>query len=197
MNPPLLHLHLRDGTPVTARAMSPADRPSLAEAYRRVSDETRYNRFWTHTGEIIGDAMLDRILTQDPLRHVSWTVLDPSREFPPIGGASWWRNPNRPEEAEISAIVLDDDQRRGVGTLLLAIMWLTGFRAGIRELVGYGLVDNRKAADWMRDSGAQGSWDGYKLVFRWDLEDLDRLPETRRAAELADWLAKLSPLILG
>ena len=197
MNPPLLHLHLRDGTPVTARAMSPADRSSLAEAYRRVSDETRYNRFWTHTGEIIGDAMLDRILTQDPLRHVSWTVLDPSREFPPIGGASWWRNPNRPEEAEISAIVLDEDQRRGVGTLLLAIMWLTGFRAGIRELVGYGLVENRKAADWMRDCGAQGSWDGYKLVFRWDLEDLDRLPETRRAAELADWLAKLSPLILG
>ncbi len=75
-------------------------------------------------------------------------------------------------------------------------MWITSFRAGIRELVGYALHDNRRAANWMRDCGASGSWDGYKLVFRWDLENLDLLPETRRAADLADWLAKLSPLLL-
>jgi len=194
MNP--LHLQLHDGTPVVVRALMPEDRASLAEAYRRVSDEARYNRFWTHTGEVIGDAMLDRILDQDPMRHVTWTVLDPEREFPPMGGASWWRSANRPEEAEISALVLDDDQRRGIGTLLLAIMWLTAFRAGVKELVGYALVDNRKAADWMLDCGAAGTWDGYKLVFRWDLEDLDRLPETPRAAELAGWLATLSPEFL-
>lgn len=194
MNP--LQLQLDDGTPVVARALVLSDRESLAEAYRRLSDEARYNRFWTRTGEVIGDAMLDRILDQDPLRHVTWTVMDLSRDFPPIGGASWWRSAVRPDEAEISAIVLDDDQRRGVGTLLLAIMWLTAFKAGVRELVGYSLVENRKAADWMRDCGAEGSWDGYKLVFRWDLEDLDRLPETRCAAELADWLARLSPMIL-
>ena len=190
------HLNLRDGTPVIARAMSPDDRDHLAEAYRRVSPETRYNRFWTHTGEVIGEAMLNRILTQDPERHVSWTILDPSRDFPPIGGSSWWRSAVRPEEAEISSIVLDEDQRRGIGTLLLAIMWLTAYRAGIRELVGYTLGENRQAADWMRDCGAAGSWDGYKLIFRWDLEDLDRLPETERAADLADWLATLSPLLL-
>lgn len=179
-----------------ARALVPSDRASLAEAYRRVSAEARYNRFWTQTGEIIGEAMLDRILDQDSMRHVTWTVLDPQREFPPMGGASWWRNANQPDEAEISALVLDDDQRRGIGTLLLAIMWLTAFRAGVRQLVGYALVDNRQAADWMLDCGAAGTWDGYKLVFRWDLEDLDRLPETPRAAELADWLARLSPVLL-
>lgn len=190
------HLNLRDGTPVVARAMSPDDRDHLAEAYRRASPEARYNRFWTHTGEVIGEGMLTRILTQDPERHVSWTILDPSRDFPPLGGSSWWRNANRPEEAEISSIVLDEDQRRGVGTLLLAIMWLTAYRVGIRELVGYTLAENRQAADWMRDCGAAGSWDGYKLIFRWDLEDLDRLPETERAADLADWLATLSPLLL-
>ena len=66
-------------------------------------------------------------------------------------------------------MVLDDDQRRGIGTLLLAIMWLTAFRAGIGEIVGYTLIDNRRAANWMRDCGGEGSWDGYKLVFRWDL----------------------------
>lgn len=194
MNP--LPLELRDGTPVIARAMSPADRDKLAEAYRLLSPESRYNRFWTRTGEVIGETMLNRILEQDPFRHVSWTVLDPARNFPPIGGASWWRNLNRPDEAEISAIVLDADQGRGVGTLLLAIMWLTAYRAGVRELVGYALGENRQAADWMRDCGAAGSWDGYKLAFRWNLENLDLLPETRAAADLADWLAALSPVLL-
>lgn len=192
----MLELELRDGTAVQVRAMVMEDREGLAEAYRRASPEARYHRFWTHTGEVIGDAMLSRILTQDPQSHVSWVALDPSREFPPIGGTSWWRNANRPEEAEISAIVLDDDQRRGVGTLLLAVMWLTAYRVGIRELVGYTLAENRQAADWMRDCGAEGSWDGYKLIFRWDLRDLDRLPATRRAADLASWLAQLAPELL-
>lgn len=194
MNP--LPLQLRDGTPVIARPLVPSDRARLAEAYRRVSPETRYNRFWTHTGEIIGDTMLNKILDQDPFRHVTWTVLDPSRDFPPLGGASWWRNINKPDEAEISAIVLDDDHGRGIGTLLLALMWLTAFRAGIRELTGYALPENRQAADWMRDCGADGHWDGYKLCFRWDLEDLEKLPSTRCATDLAGWLAELSPAIL-
>lgn len=195
MNP--LELKLRDGTPVIARAMHAGDRGRLAEAYRRLSPESRYNRFWTHTGEIIGDRMLDKVLLQDPLRHVSWAILDPTRDFPPLGGASWWRNANHPEEAEISSIVLDDDQGRGIGTLALAIMWLTAYRAGVTELVAYTLPENRQAADWMTHCGAEGSWDGYKLVFRWHLENLDLLPATRCAADLAQWLAELSPAIFN
>ena len=157
---------MRDGTPVIARPLVPEDRAALAEAYRRVSPETRYHRFWTHTGEVVGDKMLDMVLAQDPQKHVTWTVLDPSREFPPIGGASWWREAGNPQQAELSAIVLDDDHGRGVGTLLLALLWLTAFRAGIQQLVGYVQVENRQAASWMRDCGAQGEWDGYKLIFR-------------------------------
>ena len=189
-------LELRDGTPVIVRPLLEEDRAAVAEAYRRLSPEARYQRFWTHTGEMIGDAMLDRLLEQNPVRHETWAVLDPAREFPGIGGASWWRDVAKPDEAEISAMVLDDDQGRGIGTLLLAVMWLSAFRAGLEHLVGYSLADNRRAANWMRDCGGQGSWDGYKLVFRWDLDNLETLPETPAAADLAAWLAELSPRIL-
>lgn len=196
--PHRLELELRDGTPVIARPLIPEDRAELAEAYRRLTPEARFNRFWTHTGEVVGEKMLDRVLRQDPGSHISWTVLDLSREFSPMGGASWWRDANQPTEAELSLIVLDDDQGRGIGTLLLALMWLTAFRAGVESLVGYVHTENRQAAGWMRDCGASGEWDGYKLVFRWkDLSDLDVLPETRAAGDLADWLARLSPKILG
>lgn len=195
--PQRLELELRDGTAVIARPLVPDDRAALAEAYRRLSPEARYNRFWTHTGEVVGEKMLDRVLQQDSNKHVGWTVLDPTRDFSPMAAASWWRDANQPQEAEISFLVLDDDQGRGVGTLLLAIMWLTALHAGLDSIVGYVLTENRPAAGWMRDCGGDGVWDGYKLVFRWQLDDLDVLPETRAAAELATWLARLAPDILG
>lgn len=189
-------LNLRDGTPVILRPLIEEDRPMVVEAYRRLSPEARYQRFWTPTGEMLGKAMLDRLIEQNPAKHATWVVLDPAREFPGVGGASWWRDVATPDQAELSAMVLDGDQRRGIGTLLLAVMWLAAFRAGIAHLVAYTLPDNRRAANWMRDCGAKGEWDGYKLVFRWDLDNLDCLPATPAAADLAAWLAQLSPMIL-
>lgn len=191
-----LELQLRDGTPVIVRPLIEEDRAAAAEAYRRLSPEARYQRFWTRTGEMIGDAMLDKLVRQDADTHMTWAVLDPAREFPPMGGASWWRNQAKPVETELSAMVLDDDQGRGIGTLLLAVMWLTALRAGVEYMVGYTLTENRRAANWMRDCGGLGEWDGYKLAFRWDLDNLDTLPETPAAADLAAWLAELSPRIL-
>lgn len=191
-----LELELRDGTPVVVRPLGPDDRALVAEAYRRLTPEARYQRFWTRTGEMIGKEMLDRLVKQDPASHLTWAVLDPARGFPGVGGASWWRNAADSSEAEISLMVLDENQRRGIGTLLLAVVWISAFRAGFQRLVGYCLTDNRRAADWMRDCGGTGEWDGYKLVFTWDLANLDALPETSAAADLAAWLAELSPRLL-
>lgn len=180
----LADVHLRDGTPVVARCLVPEDRNALAGAYRRLSPESRYNRFWTHGGGDIGEKMLDRVLRQDLATHVSWTVLDPSREFPPMGAASWWRDGMTATEAEFSAVVLDGDQGRGVGTLLLAILWCLCRRAGIRSLVAHTLTENRKAANWMRDTGAIGEWDGHMLVFRWNIHQKAAGIDTLAAEDL-------------
>jgi acetyltransferase len=189
-------LILRDGTPVIVRPLIAEDRALVAEAYKRLSPEARYQRFWTPTGELLGKAMLDRLIAQDPAKHVAWAVLDPSRKFSGVGGASWWRTSETPDEVEISTMVLDDDQGRGIGTLLLAVMWLTALRAGARHMIGYTLTDNRRAANWMRDCGGSGTWDGYKLCFRWNLTSLESLPVTSAAADLASWLAELATPIL-
>lgn len=188
-------LQLRDGTPVVVRPLREGDRALVAEAYQRLSPEARFQRFWSRTGEVIGDRMLDRLLDADRLAHQTWAVLDPARAFPGLGGASWWRLPEDPCEAEISVMVLDDEQRRGIGTLLLALMWLTARRAGIERLTAYVLLDNRKAANWLRDCGAAGDWDGYKLIYQWQLARSPDLPDTPAGRELAQWLAELQPLI--
>ena len=53
--PDRLELELCEGTAVIVRSLIASDRAELAEAYRRVSPEARFNRFWTHTGEVMGE----------------------------------------------------------------------------------------------------------------------------------------------
>ncbi|MBK1826131.1 GNAT family N-acetyltransferase [Haloferula rosea] len=184
------------GLPVTVRPLTQRDRGALAEGYRRLSPDSRYQRFWVHTGEVMGEKMLDRILRQDPENHAVWAVLDPTREFPGIGAASFWRSENDPEEAEFSCTVLDGDQRRGIGTLLLATVWLAAFRVGIRRFTGYTMPENVSAIRWMRDTGAEAEWDGYKVIFRWRLDDLQPIPATPAGAALAERLSELAPKLL-
>ena len=193
----MIETTLRDGLPVRVRRLVPGDREGLAEGYRRLSPESRYQRFWVRGGGMIGERMLDRILEVAPERHAAWVVLDPARDFPGGGAASWWRSDDDPGEAEFSCTVLDADQRRGVGTLLLAVAWLDAMRAGVGRFVGYTMPENVAAVRWMRDSGADAEWDGFKVIFRWDLEDLDKLPATPVGAGLAARLAEFSAWILG
>ena len=190
----LENLRLSDGTPVIARALAQEDRAALAAAYRMLSPQARYNRFWTQGGDTLGDRMLDRVLKQDPATHITWALLDPAREFPGIGAASWWRPGAAATEAEFSCVVLDGDQGRGVGTLLLGILWQLARREGIRQLIGYSLTDNRRAANWMRDTGADGTWDGSQLVFRWDLAAPQPANPSRAANELANRLEEFRAL---
>ncbi len=198
MNPERLELRLHDGIPVVARPLTTADRDYVAEGYRRLSPEARYQRFWVHDGEIIGDAMLDRLLTGEPPEHAIWTVYDPAREsFPALGAASFWRSKSDPAEAEFSVTVIDDDQRRGVATLLLALLWLIAYRHGIERFTGYTMPENVRAIRWMRATGAEGEWDGYKVIYRWNLADPAAIPATRTGAELAARLTELSPLLLA
>ena len=187
-----LELQLRDGSPVAARPLGPAHRRQIAEGYRRLSPESRYQRFWVHTGELIGDRMLNRLLNADQVEHAVWAVVDPTREYPGIGAASYWRSQEDPLEAEFSATVLDADQGRGVGTLLLAVLWLTAYSIGIERFVSHVMPENRKAVRWLVDTGAEGEWDGYKVTFRHDLTDPSLLPLTPAGGDLADRLASLS-----
>jgi hypothetical protein len=196
MIPERLDLLLHDGTPVVARPLTPADRDYVADGYRLLSPEARYQRFWVRQGEIIGDGMLDRLLSAQLPHHAIWTVFDPTREgFPGLGAASFWRSQNE-TDAEFSVTVMDADQGRGVATLLLSILWLVAFRCEIETLTGYTMPENRRALSWMRDTGAVGEWDGYNVVFHWKLSDLNAIPATPAGADLAGRLAELSPRML-
>lgn len=191
-----IHLKLRDGTPVSTRPLDSNDRAKLAAGYQLLSPDSRYQRFWTRTGEVIGDRMLDRLLATDDGNHAIWAVIDASRDYPGVGAASFWRFKDDPTRAEFSVTVLDCDHGRGIGTLLLSILWLDAYSQGIEEFVGYTMPENQRAIRWMNDTGAEGEWDGCKVIFRWNLADVSNLPMTLAAGDLAKWLAELAPRFL-
>jgi L-amino acid N-acyltransferase YncA len=191
-----IETRLNDGTPVLVRPLFPADRSAVAEAYRCLSPESLYHRFWTRNGDVIGPSMLDRLLAVDPANHAIWGLFDPARRSPLVAGASWWRCSGEPDTAEFAATVLDNDQGRGIGTLLMAVLWVNAIQAGLQSFVAYVLPENRAAVRWMRDAGGAAEWDGYKVICHWDLHDLERLPVSRTAADLASRLAEFSSALL-
>lgn len=149
-----LALSLADGTPLLVRTIRPEDRDFIAEAFRRLSPEARYFRFWTRVREL-NPRLVDQICTPDQKDHVGWVVLHQTRtDIPGIGGASFWRLKEDPTAAEISFTVADEFQGRGVGTLLLAVLWEHARTLGISRFVGHVLHENITMRAWWDALGA-------------------------------------------
>ncbi|WP_075089762.1 GNAT family N-acetyltransferase [Verrucomicrobium spinosum] len=84
--------------------------------------------------------------------------------------------------AEISFTVADEVQHRGVGSLLLALLWMRACGAGITEFFGVVLPDNYTVLDWFRALGARMTLHGGQYVFELDLNEakLKPTPTTER-----------------
>lgn len=149
-----LCVYLEDGTPLCIRSIRPEDREAIGEAFRLLSPESRYFRFWTRVREL-NPQLVEEISTPDQKDHVGWVVIHPTREdIPGVGGASFWRLKDDPATAEISFTVADEFQGRGVGTWLLAILWEHALSLGIQRLEGHVLHENITMRAWWDALGA-------------------------------------------
>jgi GNAT superfamily N-acetyltransferase len=193
VNPPAapqLLLKLRDGTPVLLRMFSPADRAAVQEAFRRLSLDSHYYRFWTQHREL-PDSLLNRFLNPEPGLHETWAVLDPAAaDEPGHGGGSFWRQEDEPWRAEISFTVADEVQHRGVGTLLLALLWIRAREAGINQFFGVVLPDNYAVLDWFRSLGARVTLHGGQYAFELELDET-RLKTTPTAVRFKEKLREV------
>src|SRR4051794_12460999 len=165
--PPIVRL--QDGTSLLLRLITPDDRETVVEAFRRLSPDSRYYRLWS-SQQMLPDSLLNRFLNAEPGRHETWAALDPEMpEAPGSGGGSFWRSDSEPARAEISLTVADERQRCGVGTVLLAALWVRAVNAGIGEFFGHVLPDNHRMLDWMRALGARLKLGGGQFTFHLSL----------------------------
>jgi GNAT superfamily N-acetyltransferase len=189
---------LADGARAQLRPLTPADKPRVQEAFRRLSRTSRFSRFFTPL-EVLDGALLDRLTSADGVNHVVWAALDPDLpDDPGMGAASFWRSRSDPTEAEFSVTVADEHQGRGIGTLLLATLWILARRVGIERFRLVALSENFPVLHWMETIGATIDCDNNTVCdMVLDLSDdaKSAIPMTPEGDELLGWLERLPDLL--
>ncbi len=147
---------LRDGKEVVLRPIEPTDRDELLRAFRTLSPETRYRRFFSAVTEP-SEATLRYLTEVDQKDHVaivaSLESLDLKSERG-VGVARFVRVPGEPDVAEAAVTVVDDMQRNGLGTLLLAELARAAWCRGIRKFRGEVLGTNEPMRQILESVGA-------------------------------------------
>lgn len=135
---------LRDGTRAVIRPIRRDGGPTLADHLKRLSPESRYQRFFSAKREFAPDELV--FLTHpDGINHLALVlaILDAEgREKDSVGVARCVRDPQDPATAEAAVAVMDEWQGRGIGRLLLKALAADAYRAGIRHWRGTFLSDN-------------------------------------------------------
>ena len=111
---------LRDGTPITIRAVRADDRDRIAQAFAALDRESIYTRFFTNK-PALSDAELARLDAMDFVNEVMLvaTIMRSGAEIV-IGSARYIADPSvAGRAAEIAFTVEEDYQGRGVAGRLL------------------------------------------------------------------------------
>src|ERR1700686_3799311 len=134
---------LRNGARVTLRPIAPEDKPLLAAIFERLSEESRYRRFFTTKAELSA-AELNYFVDVDHSDHEAIIAIDPSGGEA-LGVARYIRSTDDAEVAEVAVTVADDWQGRGLGRALLDRLTYRARREGVRRFSALVQSDNPEA----------------------------------------------------
>jgi RimJ/RimL family protein N-acetyltransferase len=107
---------LRDGTELEIRQVQPGDKQLLADGLERLSPESRYRRFFRPVSRF-SERDLAYLTEIDHHDHEALAAIDPGTGQ--LVGVARYVRGAEPNLAEVSVVVGDAWQRRGVATLLL------------------------------------------------------------------------------
>jgi RimJ/RimL family protein N-acetyltransferase len=137
------------------RAVTPADTALLADLIARLSDNARRLRFFRplpHAELIWQEAA--RVTQREPRLGVALVATAPERsQACAVALAELVHDPAAPGVAELAVMVRDDEQRRGVGTLLLRRLIALARRRDVRVLRATLQVENWPARHLLRKLG--------------------------------------------
>jgi len=134
-------ISLRDGLQVRVRPIRPADKAALSEAFQRLSEESRYQRFLSPMPEL---RPMDLVYLTEVDHHDHEALVAFGLNGVAVGVARYVRWASQPEAAEFAVTVADDWQRRGLGTLLLDRLGARGRAEGVRRFTASVLAENHE-----------------------------------------------------
>jgi len=139
---------LRDGGRVALRPLRPSDRELYLAGFEHLSPATRYMRFFSPKAQLT-DRELHYLLDVDHHDHEAIVAID-QRSGEGIGVARYVRDPEQPDVAEISIVVADEHQGRGLGALLIGFVAERAAAEGIARLRAMVLADNHRMVRLIR-----------------------------------------------
>jgi GNAT superfamily N-acetyltransferase len=170
---------LRNGTRVRLRTLGREDRERYLAGFARLSDETRYRRFFSAIPQRMPEALVRRMLDTDGWNHLAIAAerigADGRAEDAIVGVARFIRDRNDPARAEAAVTVADELHHQGLGRLLLAELARAARVRGVSRLEAQVLAGNEPMRALLRSFGAgKPRREDDRLVYE--------LPITRRRA---------------
>jgi acyl-CoA synthetase (NDP forming)/ribosomal protein S18 acetylase RimI-like enzyme len=138
---------LSDGRTAHIRPIRPSDAELLVDFYARVSDESKYYRFFSPMPHL-SERDVARFTQVDHVDRVALVVTLSGRMI-----AVGRYDVVRPGEAEVAFLVEDQHQGRGIAQLLLEHLAQAGRERGVEKFVAEVLPDNARMIQTFRDAG--------------------------------------------
>lgn len=138
---------LRDGRTAHIRPIGPEDAELLVEFYARVSDESKYYRFFSPMPRL-SDRDVARFTQVDHVDRVAFVLTLQGRMI-----AVGRYDVIRPGDAEVAFLVEDQHQGRGIAQLLLEHLAQAARERGLERFVAEVLPDNTRMIQTFRDAG--------------------------------------------
>jgi GNAT superfamily N-acetyltransferase len=183
-------VELPAGRKAILRPLTVDDRQALIDAFYRLSEESRYRRFFAPVQEL-SDESLEYLVDIDHHDHEAIVALDPA-SGDLIGVARYVRQAPDSDRAEAAVVVADDWQRLGLGRALLERLARRAREEGIARFTALVQADNRRALDLLAEIGPTSS------SFESDLVELEiDLPRERLGPPLSLALRAAAASILG
>ncbi len=140
---------LADGGAVHIRPSAATDGPAILAMHERMSDRTRYLRYFQAVAHL-SPAQLAVFTGFDYVKAVG-LVAELGGEI--IAAASYHRDPNHPEAAEVAFVVEDAQQRRGLGSILLEHLAAAAQERGVKRFTAEVLGENQTMLRVFIDAG--------------------------------------------
>lgn len=134
---------LRDGSRARLRPIAAGDKEILAAAVERMSDESRYRRFFSVVN-MLSPEQLAYLTEVDHVDHEAIVAIEPSTGSA-LGVARFVRRRSEPETAEVAFAVIDEWQGRGLGRALLTELTARARQEGVTSFYALVQYENEKS----------------------------------------------------
>ena len=180
---------LKDGTPVTIRAIGKDDRSDLLTAFETLDPGSVYTRFFTYKRGLT-EPELHELTEGDPNRVVALVVTTPIAGVEKLIGGGRYCSDVTLKSAELAFMTDDAYHGRGIAGLVLQHLIRIGRENGVSTFEAYVLSENHAMLAVFRRSGlpmkkrAEGNTVRLKLLLALDQPpspEMEADPQSRKA----------------